>query len=211
MTRRDPVQLLERGATPLGELVGVPAADDPDPGSDRPRMSGVADEAQAVSEIVDPFPSCLVIPCQARPHEMDVGVDQSRDHPAALDVDHNRLFAGKRGKVLVGTHSQHTACANRDCLQLVRAAAFAGRDSDLPVQKYEVGRRRCAHDSSITSGSRPFGGRHVIEFRPMRHQHSKWFSSTRSPRSGSPDLRRSSRPRRSVRRSHRSALSSRRG
>ena len=45
------------GATPVGELVGVPAADDPDPGSEGPRLSGVADEPEALLEIVNPFPT----------------------------------------------------------------------------------------------------------------------------------------------------------
>jgi len=116
VARRDPVQLLTGGAAPLGELVGVPAADDPDPGSERPGLSGLADEAQALLEIVDPLPPCLVVPCQAGPHEVDVGVDQSRDNPAPLDVDHSRGLAGKRGKIIVGAHSQHAAGANRDCL-----------------------------------------------------------------------------------------------
>src|ERR1019366_9986488 len=68
---RDPVQLLKGGAAPLGELVGVPGADDPDPGSERPGLSGIADEAQALLEIVDPLPPCLVVPRQAGSHAVD--------------------------------------------------------------------------------------------------------------------------------------------
>lgn len=67
---------------------------------------------------------------------MTVGIDHTRDHGFAGDVDHARAGAAQRRRFLVAADEDNAIAANRHCL-CARLGGIGGVDAS--VEKNEVG------------------------------------------------------------------------
>ena len=87
----DGVDFIKRGHTPFGELELAPTADDADPLAGRCPLRLLFEHAQSVREGRNTVPAKLEVVAKAAADDMHVGIVQSGNHPATLQINHLRV------------------------------------------------------------------------------------------------------------------------
>jgi hypothetical protein len=141
---RDRVQFGAGGQAVLGELGGVPAAQDPDPGAGALRGGAGADRGEHVVQALAVAQAELLVPGQPRADGVDVGVDQARDHPAALEVHHRGAGPGQRLERVPVAGGQDPAVAHGESLDLSQGGGtWRHAGPDVAVRQQELSGPRC--------------------------------------------------------------------
>ncbi len=104
------------GSALLLELLHIPAARDDQPRARLHPPRSLVDPAQRLGEGCCANPIHLGPEGLAGPNRMHVGIDQTRDDRAALQIDHTRLGARKFSDVNVAANNHNFAIAYRDSL-----------------------------------------------------------------------------------------------